>query len=91
VSFLRPNYPNPFNPRTRIDFMVPEAGKVEIAVFDILGRRVTTLIESELTAGPHSVEWSGTDHSGNRVASGIYFYRMTTVRTTETRKMVLLK
>jgi len=90
-SFLQPNYPNPFNPRTRIDFTMPEPGRVEIAVFDVLGRRVNTLIESVLPAGRHSVVWEGTDLSGDRVASGVYFYRMITPLTNETRKMVLLK
>ncbi len=90
-AFLQPNYPNPFNPRTRIDFTIPQSGRVEIAVYDILGRRVATLLEKVLPAGQHSIEWDGTDHSGERVASGVYFYRMSTLRTSETRKMVLLK
>ena len=91
ANYLRPNYPNPFNPRTRIDFYVPQSGQVEIVVYDLLGRRVTSLVDAVLTEGPHSVEWDGTDRTGGRVASGVYFYRMKTGQVTESRKMVLLK
>jgi len=91
VSYLGPNYPNPFNPRTRIDFLLPEPAQVELYVYDLLGRRVTSLLEGQCPAGLHSVEWDGTDRYGRRVASGVYFYRLSTPGVTETRKMVLLK
>ena len=88
---LQPNYPNPFNPYTRINFDLPSATRVELNIFDLIGRRVISLVDGEVTAGRHSVEWDGMDSFGNRVASGVYFYRLTAPGITETRKMVLLK
>ncbi len=90
-QYLRPNYPNPVNPRTQIDFFVPEDAMVEVSVFNLLGQKVVSLLEKELSAGLHSVEWDGTDRYGHQAASGVYFYRMTTPTTSETRKMVLVK
>ncbi|MEW5796841.1 MAG: T9SS type A sorting domain-containing protein [Candidatus Zixiibacteriota bacterium] len=91
TGYLLPNYPNPFNPRTTIDFDVPRFGRVEIDVFDILGRQVATLFEGPASLGVHSVTWDGTDSEGRRVASGVYFYRMTMDDFSESRKMILLK
>jgi len=90
-QYLRPNYPNPFNPVTRIDFDLPRSSQVEISVFNLLGRQVVNLLSGTVGAGLHSVEWDGTDRTGRRVASGVYFYRLTTPTLSETRKMVLLK
>lgn len=74
------NFPNPFptpsNPSTTIPFVLPEPSHVTIEVFDILGRRVRTLINEDLPSGPASVRWDGTNNSGRSVASGVYFYRM---------------
>jgi len=89
--YLRPNYPNPFNPFTRIDFVVPQPMRVEISVFNLLGRRVVCLLEDQVAAGQHTVVWDGTDRYGRRAASGVYFYRLITPSISETRKMVLLK
>jgi hypothetical protein len=80
------NYPNPFNPTTTIEFTVPSAGQVGLAVYDITGREVATLINSNMTAGTHSVEWNGTT-----APSGIYFYRLTYGDQQLTRRMLLLK
>jgi flagellar hook assembly protein FlgD len=90
-QYLRPNYPNPFNPRTQIDFFVPQDAAVDVSVFNLLGQKVVCLLNKELSAGLHSVEWDGTDEYGHQAASGVYFYRMTTPTTSETRKMVLVK
>ena len=90
-GFLHQNYPNPFNPQTIIAFDLPKTMHVELAVYDVLGRRVALLLNRELPPGLHSVEWGGTDDSGDKVASGVYFYRLTADGTSETRKMVHLK
>lgn len=83
---LLQNYPNPFNPATEISFHLPEAGEVIIEVFNIRGQQVTTLIDAKLESGFHSVSFDG-----STVASGIYFYRLTSGEFIETKKMLLLK
>ncbi|UCC45311.1 MAG: T9SS type A sorting domain-containing protein [Candidatus Zixiibacteriota bacterium] len=83
---LTGNFPNPFNPSTNICFSLPEASQVTLEVFNILGRKVTTLIDRSMDAGHHSVEWNG-----HNIASGVYFYRLTVGEFIETKKMVLLK
>ena len=88
---LNQNYPNPFNPRTNISFSLPQAGKVVLTVYNILGEKVNILIDKEMSAGSHSVEWNSRDENGSVVASGIYLYRLETNSKSETRKMVLLK
>ena len=88
---LGENYPNPFNPKTTLSFDLPQAGPVELAVYDITGRRVATLVDAELTAGHHTVTWLGRDQFGRQVASGIYFSRLIQGGEVLTRKMTLLK
>ena len=83
---LGQNYPNPFNPETTIQFTMPGAGNVALTVYDLLGRRVSTLVDGKLDAGQHVARWSGRDY-----ASGVYFYRLVAPGFVETRKMVLLK
>jgi hypothetical protein len=83
---LSQNYPNPFNPTTEINFALPSACDVSLEIYNITGQRVTTLVDSYLEAGQHSVLW---DASSN--ASGVYFYRLTAGEFTETKKMMLLK
>ena len=95
VFSLMQNYPNPFNPTTTITFDVPgEAGEkkqVRLTIYDIRGRRVKTLIDSELEPGRHRVVWDGRNDRGQRVASGIYLYTLKSGDKTHTRKMVLLQ
>lgn len=83
---LRQNVPNPFNPATTISFVLPSAEMVQLKIYDILGREVRTLADRVMTAGLHSVRFDGGD-----LASGVYFYRLTTSSMTITRKMLLLK
>jgi hypothetical protein len=85
------NYPNPFNPTTTISYSLPVRTEVEIAIFNILGRKVTTISEGVQPAGDHSVIWSGKDDSGNAVATGVYFYRVSAGDNVTTKKMLLLK
>lgn len=88
---LEQNYPNPFNAGTVIRFMVPTDGNVKIDVYNILGRRVRTLVDEFRSAGTHQTDWNGRSDNGEEVATGVYFYRITAENFTSTRKMVLLK
>gem|GEM_PF-1804206 len=88
---LTQNYPNPFNPSTTIRFYLSNRGFVDLAVYNILGRKVTTLVKSDMDAGWQEVIWDGASSSGDKVASGIYFYRLMSGEFTETKKMLLLK
>jgi len=90
-SMLSANYPNPFNPSTRIDFRVGDAGPVRLVVHDAAGRLVRTLVSESLAASDYSIQWNGEDNAGRRVGSGVYFYRLEAPGFSETRRMVLLK
>jgi hypothetical protein len=83
---LHQNYPNPFNPSTNISFSIKRDGIVTLKVFDILGREVTTLVDEQLKAGQHSVNFNG-----RGLASGIYFYKLTTGEFSSVKKLQLLK
>lgn len=93
---LQQNYPNPFNPETTIRYALPVAAQVKLVIFDSQGREVRVLAQGQQTAGEHRVIWNGTSAVGERLASGLYFYRLEMVgndgsRMTELRKMTLLK
>jgi hypothetical protein len=90
VSLLG-NRPNPFNPVTIVTFSVPRVAEVDLAVYDVAGRRVTTLASEEFDGGRHEVIWDGTSHAGEPVASGIYFCRLSALGEEISSKMVLLK
>ncbi|MCK4547429.1 MAG: hypothetical protein KAW17_08300 [Candidatus Eisenbacteria sp.] len=85
------NRPNPFNPRTDILFRLAVAGPVELAIYDISGRRVATLVQRAMEPGCHSAAWDGTDSNGAPVASGVYFARLIAHDHDSARKIVLLK
>jgi len=87
VSYLlEQNYPNPFNPSTTIKFSIPKGGYVEMKLYDIAGREVATLVSDPFTAGTYSV-----DFDASKLASGVYFYKITAGDFTDTTKMVLIK
>ncbi len=86
-----PNYPNPFNPGTKIRFALPRPAKVEAVVYDLSGRRVKTLLNGFLRAGWHSVTWDGTNALGHRVASGVYLYTIRSGAEVVTGKMTLVQ
>ncbi|MEW5993879.1 MAG: T9SS type A sorting domain-containing protein [Candidatus Zixiibacteriota bacterium] len=88
---LAQNYPNPFNSATKIEYSLPAASKIRIVVYNILGQQVKTLIDTEQEAGKHTVVWNGTDGSGDEVASGVYFYRLTVGNRVSSKKMMMLK
>ncbi len=90
-AFLRQNHPNPFNPATNISFVLPQAMKVRLSVFDARGRIVDILIDSQKPAGPHQVLWNGRDTTGRNAPSGTYLYRLQVPGNTLTRKMTLLR
>lgn len=85
-SFTLSAYPNPFNPTTTISFSLPSAGFVELIVYDLTGREVSTLLSGMKNAGQHNVVWNA-----NGLPSGIYFARMQTGDVTQVRKLVLMK
>jgi serine protease AprX len=85
------NYPNPFNPITTIRFELARAMRVGVDIFDIAGRKVSTLANREFVAGSHTVVWNGTDDAGTRLASGVYVYRVSAGGTIHSGTMVLLK
>ncbi len=76
---LLQNYPNPFNPTTTIEFAVSRASKTDVAVYDILGKKVATLISEQLAPGYYRVQWNGTNQLGSLVSSGVYMLRMNAV------------
>lgn len=91
VFELRQNYPNPFNPTTRIEFSLERAMDVELSIYNVIGQKIATLIDGFYSVGTYEVEWDATDETGRKVASGIYFYRLTTDEYSRTRKMMLMK
>ena len=88
---LDQNYPNPFNPSTVISFQLSAVGNVQVKVFDMLGREVTTLVNEEKPAGRYQINWNGTDNFGGKVTSGVYFYTLKAGNFVETKKMMLIK
>lgn len=88
---LNQNYPNPFNPSTEVAYDLPEAGNVNLEVYNILGQRVKTLVNGYQDAGSYTVTWNGDDEGGGTVASGVYFYRITSGTYKDIKKMVLMK
>lgn len=85
------NYPNPFNAGTTIEFALTKPGVVELGIYDIVGRKVATLVDGTMPAGAHQIVWDGIDDSGNPVSSGVYFYRLESGGENLTMRMVLLK
>jgi len=90
---LAQNYPNPFNPTTSIAFEIPEnvSGEMSLIIYDMLGRRVRSLVEQPAQAGFYQVEWNGRNDHNRLVSSGIYFYVLRTQNETLTRKMIKLQ
>lgn len=83
---LEQNFPNPFNPETTIRFSVPTAGQIELAVFDLSGRKVATLVDGYSSAGPGEVTWDASSHS-----AGVYVYRLSAGESSTSGKMIYMK
>ncbi len=89
VTELMPAYPNPFNPETKIQLSIKEGENGILEIFNIKGQTVKTY--DNLIEGEHTLTWNGTDNAGSSVASGVYFYRLSTQTINETKKLMLLK
>ncbi|MFQ5631080.1 MAG: FlgD immunoglobulin-like domain containing protein, partial [bacterium] len=88
---LQQNYPNPFNPSTTINYFVDRAGKVELTIYNLLGKKIRTLVQANKPAGEYSALWDGKDDAGNRMTSGSYYYKLRIGKQFSTKRMVLLK
>ena len=94
---LSQNYPNPFNSETVIWYYLPDVGyqpaEVEITIYNLLGKKVKSLVNGREYPGEHKVRWDGRDDSGKEAASGIYFYRLKVsgIELVKPKKMILLK
>jgi tetratricopeptide (TPR) repeat protein len=86
TEFESSNHPNPFNPTTTISYTLPEAGAVQIKIYDILGREVAKLVDAQKSAGKYSVQWNGSNY-----ASGVYFYSITFNNQRLYKKMLMIK
>jgi hypothetical protein len=91
VTALHQNTPNPFNPTTQIRFDLAAVGRVELRIYDVTGKLVRTLVDETRPAGRYAETWTGLDAAGDKVASGVYFYRLDAAGVAATRKMVLLQ
>lgn len=85
------NYPNPFNPETRISFQLPKACHVRLSVYNNLGQLIYVLYEGELGTGIHSKIWNGLDMAGKQVTSGVYLYKLETEEFIEVKKMLYIQ
>ena len=88
---LGQNYPNPFNPSTTIEFAIPEDTYINLAVYDIMGRLVKTLVDNKMNSGYHKVGWDGTDLDSLKVSASLYIYVLKNNKVTITKKMVMMK
>lgn len=88
---LYQNLPNPFNPQTLIKYDLPQEADVRLDIFNILGQKVATLVNGYESAGPKSVVWNGADAGGAKVASGVYFYKLSAGRFSAVKRMMFLK
>lgn len=85
------NYPNPFNPETRIGYALAKASHVKLEIFNILGQKIKTIADENQTVGKKEVTWDGMNEKGEQVASGVYFYRLQAKDFIQTKKMVLMR
>ena len=85
------NFPNPFNPSTKIRFTLPEAAHVQVVIYNIAGQKIRKLVDREFVAGQHAISWDGQDESGLAAASGIYFLRFQTVNNVKVSKLTLVR
>jgi hypothetical protein len=88
---LEQNRPNPFNPSTQVVYQLADNERVSLTIYDVSGRHVRTLVDQLQPAGAYSVTWDGRDDGGRLSPTGVYFYKLTAGKFTQTRRMVLLK
>ena len=88
---LSQNFPNPFNPTTTITYSIPENSEVNLTIYNLTGKKITDLVQGQVNAGIYSVNWDGTNHTGNPVSSGLYLYTVETANFRSMKKMILMK
>ena len=88
---MHQNYPNPFNPTTTLRYDIPEDGNVSILIYDMMGRQIRTLVNRNVSAGYHFIQWDGTNQSGSPVSAGVYIYILQSENYRSLKKMILLK
>jgi hypothetical protein len=88
---LAGNAPNPFSGQTTVEFDLAEQSRVTVAVYDMMGRKVATLVDGVRSAGPHAVGWNGQSDSGQDLASGVYLLRMQAEGKSETKRMTIIR
>jgi len=91
---LKANFPNPFNPETRIEYTLPQGEglrQAQLTIYNAIGQQIVTLVDEPQTAGHYRVTWNGKDEHGNEMASGIYFYQLRYGKYRATRKMIFLR
>ena len=91
VFELNQNYPNPFNPQTSIAYSLPRDADVTLTIYNIFGQKVRTVVDQKVKAGYHTVQWDGVDTYGSKVASGVYFYKISAGTFTAMKKMILVE
>lgn len=91
VTELTGNYPNPFNPTTSINFSLAKDSNVNLAIYNVKGQKVKTLINNKMTAGKHNIVWDGKDSNNRQTASGVYFYRFEADNYKKVNKMIMMK
>ncbi len=90
-TVLHPNYPNPFNPETIIEYELTENGFTSIVVYNILGKEIKSLVSENQAPGLHRISWDGKDNSGSNVGSGFYFIQLQTGNTVQSQKAILIR
>jgi hypothetical protein len=88
---LEQNYPNPFNPSTQIGFSLPTTSFVRVAIYNVSGELIRTLVNDDMSAGVYRLTWNATDNEGRNVSSGVYIYRLQAGKFVSSKKMLLLK
>jgi hypothetical protein len=91
VNRLRPNFPNPFASSTAIAYSVANSAPVRLTIYDVAGRRVSSLVDATHAPGRYRVHWRGLDETGSAVASGVYLYRLDVGDWSQTRKMLKIR
>ena len=91
VYALHQNYPNPFNPVTNLSYDLPENAMVNITIYDMMGRIVSTLVNENQSAGYKTLRWNATNNTGQPVSAGVYIYTIQAGDFNKTKKMILLK
>jgi len=91
VNRLSQNQPNPFNPSTSIRYSLARSGPAALVIYDVNGRRVKTLVDGTLAAGPHVAVWDGLDDAGHKVPAGVYWSQLSSGSYTSNKKMVVVR